>query len=252
MKRAPTLITRPNLVFLAIANKGLRSPILKCNIILAGNHMALLQKQSLLHTSISVHHSAGQYAHHWFSSLCLIISPHLCWSSSLLLITTAHHCYSSFLLIYVDHHYYSLALLHCFSYLLLIIASHHYYSSLLLIIATHICCSSLLLITIAHLSCSSLLLIIDAHHYYSFYCRSSAESSLYTNKSFHCHTLLMYIIVYLIIQNYWTSNSSLLSLNIGHPSSCIIIIGYAYSSSNMHHHHLSVHRVFIININYTS
>ena len=166
MKRASTLITRPNLVFLALANNGLRSPILKCNIILTGNHMALLQKQSLLHTSISVHHSAGQYAHHWLSSLFLIIAPHLCWSSSLLLITTAHHCYSSFLLIYADHHYYSLALLHCFSYLLLIIASHHYYSSLLLIIATHICCSSLLLITIAHLSCSSLLLIIDAHHYY--------------------------------------------------------------------------------------
>ena len=40
MKRAQTLITGPNVVFLAPTNKGLRSPILKCKILLAGNQIA--------------------------------------------------------------------------------------------------------------------------------------------------------------------------------------------------------------------
>ena len=35
MKRAPTLITIPSLVFLAPTKKGLRSPILKCKILFA-------------------------------------------------------------------------------------------------------------------------------------------------------------------------------------------------------------------------
>ena len=48
MKRAPNLITGPNLVFLASTKKGLRSPVLKCKILLARNHMALLHNQPLL------------------------------------------------------------------------------------------------------------------------------------------------------------------------------------------------------------
>ena len=59
MKRAPTLITRPNLVFLSPTKKGLRTPILKCNILLASNLMDLLKNQHLLCTSIYSHHSAG-------------------------------------------------------------------------------------------------------------------------------------------------------------------------------------------------
>ena len=39
MKRAPNLITRPDLVFLAPTKKGLRNPILKCKILLASNHI---------------------------------------------------------------------------------------------------------------------------------------------------------------------------------------------------------------------
>ena len=35
IERAATLVTGPNLVFLAPTKKGLRSPILKCKIILA-------------------------------------------------------------------------------------------------------------------------------------------------------------------------------------------------------------------------
>ena len=35
MKRAPTLVTGPSLVFLAPTKKGLRSPILKCKTLLA-------------------------------------------------------------------------------------------------------------------------------------------------------------------------------------------------------------------------
>ena len=42
MKIAPTLITGPNLVFLAPTKKGLSIPILKCKILLTSNHMALL------------------------------------------------------------------------------------------------------------------------------------------------------------------------------------------------------------------
>ena len=61
MKRAPTLITGPSLVFLAPTKKGLRSPILKCKILLASNHMALLHNQPLLCTSISTHQFALQY-----------------------------------------------------------------------------------------------------------------------------------------------------------------------------------------------
>ena len=87
----------------------------------------------------------------------------------------------------------------------------------------------------------------------NLYTLITAKSCLYTNKSFHYHTLLMYIIVHLIIHNYWTSNYALLSLNIRHASSCIIIIGihhshrvciliiisvcivYASSTSSIHH-----------------
>ena len=170
MKRAPTLITRPNLVFLSPTKKVLRSPILKCKIILVSNHMALLQNQPLLCTSISAHH--------------------------------------------------------CCSTLVLIIAAQHYCSSQLLISAAHHCFWSLLLISIAHHCWSSLLLIYFAH----LYCWSSTATSLYNDNSFHFHTLLMYIIVHLIIHNDWTSNSTLLSLNIRHALSCIIIIG-------MHHQH---------------
>ena len=39
MKKAPTLITRPNLVFLDPTKKGLRSPILKCKTQLASTFM---------------------------------------------------------------------------------------------------------------------------------------------------------------------------------------------------------------------
>ena len=35
MKREPTLVTRPNLVFLSPTKKGLRSPVLKCKILVA-------------------------------------------------------------------------------------------------------------------------------------------------------------------------------------------------------------------------
>ena len=59
MKIAPTLIIGPSLVFLAPNNKGLRSPILKCKIILASNHNDLLHNQPMLCTSIFAHHSAG-------------------------------------------------------------------------------------------------------------------------------------------------------------------------------------------------
>ena len=50
MKRSPTLITGPSMVFLAPAKKGFRIPILKCKILLASNHMALLHNQPLLIT----------------------------------------------------------------------------------------------------------------------------------------------------------------------------------------------------------
>ena len=80
MKIASTLITGPNLVFLAPTKKGLRSTILKCNIILARNHMALLHNLPMLCTSIIAYHSAGQQcssisshsAQHGFSSQLLI------------------------------------------------------------------------------------------------------------------------------------------------------------------------------------
>ena len=42
MKRAPTLITGPDLVFLVPTKKGLRSPILKFKILLAINHIFML------------------------------------------------------------------------------------------------------------------------------------------------------------------------------------------------------------------
>ena len=48
MKRAPTPITGPNLVFLAPTKKGLRSLILKFKTLLAMNHIALLLNQPLL------------------------------------------------------------------------------------------------------------------------------------------------------------------------------------------------------------
>ena len=93
MKRTPTLVTGPNLVFLAPTKKVLRIPILKCKIIIVRNHMAILPNQPLICTSISPHHSVGQSAtttHHCYSSLFLIsIAHHYC--SSLLLITAAHH-----------------------------------------------------------------------------------------------------------------------------------------------------------------
>ena len=62
MKRAPNLIIGPNLVFLAPTKKVLRSPILKCKIILASNHNDLLHNQPMLCISISAHQSTGQ---HW-------------------------------------------------------------------------------------------------------------------------------------------------------------------------------------------
>ena len=139
MKRAPTLITGPNLVFLAPTRKGLRSLVPKWKILLASNNMALLHNQPLLFTSIS-----------------------------------SHHCCSS---------------------QLLIIASQHYFWSLLLICPARHCCSSV-------------------------------ESSLYAEKSFHCHTLLMYIIVHLIILNYWTRNFAMFSV-FTKQKACIV----------MHHHH---------------
>ena len=71
VKSAPTLHPGPCLVFLDPAKKDLRSPILKCKILLARNHMALLQNQPLLCTSIS---------------LLIIASQHCC--SSLLLVNT--------------------------------------------------------------------------------------------------------------------------------------------------------------------
>ena len=74
MKIAPTLITGPNLVFLAPTNKGLRSQILKCKILPASNHMALLHNQPMLCTSISAHHSTGQSAHHSAGQHCSSIS----------------------------------------------------------------------------------------------------------------------------------------------------------------------------------
>ena len=129
VKRAPTLITGPSLVFLTPTKKGLRSPIIKCKIPLGSNLMALLHNQPLLCLSLLLNTSV----HHRCSSLLLIATAHLC------------------------------------------------FSSLLLITTTHLCCSSLLLISAAHLYC---------------------WSSLYTNTSFHCNTLLMQIIVHLIIHNY--------------------------------------------------
>ena len=60
MKRAPTLIAGPSLVFLDPTKKDLMSPILKCKILLARNHMALLQNQPLLCTSISLLNTAAQ------------------------------------------------------------------------------------------------------------------------------------------------------------------------------------------------
>ena len=89
MKRAPTLIIGPNLVFLAPTKKGLSSPIIKCKILLASNHMALLHNQPLLCTSISSHHFAGQHC----SSISGQSAHHCC--STVLLITTALHCCSS-------------------------------------------------------------------------------------------------------------------------------------------------------------
>ena len=84
MKRAPTLITGPNLVFLAPIEKGLRIPILKCKIILVRNHMALLQNQPMICTSIYSHHSVDQHCSSMSGQ-----SAHPC-CSTLLLITIAH------------------------------------------------------------------------------------------------------------------------------------------------------------------
>ena len=108
-------------------------------------------------------------------------------------------------------------------------------------------------ITISQHSCSSLLLKC-------LYTSKFLITTGQVGQSSHVH-----IIVHLIIHNYWTSNYALLSLNIRHASSCIIIIGmhhrhrvciiiieYASSSSNIHHHHLSVHCLCIIIIKYTS
>ena len=97
MKRAPTLITRPILVFLAPTKNGLRIPILKCNIRLARNHMAPLHNQPLLCTSISAHHSTGQHCssisgqstHHYCLTLMLITTTQVS-----LHINFAHHCWS--------------------------------------------------------------------------------------------------------------------------------------------------------------
>ena len=101
MKRAPNLITGPNPVFLAPTKKGLRSPILKCNIILARNHMALLHNQAMLCTSIIAYHSAGQQ--------CSSISSHSAhpYCSTWLLITNSHQS----MVIYSS----TMSSLHCWS-----------------------------------------------------------------------------------------------------------------------------------------
>ena len=117
-----------------------------------------------------------------------------------------------------------MALLHNQPMLFISISTPHstgkYYSSI---------CSSMLLNTISHHKCSSIygnMLIIHA------------KSVLLVMHGQYAHVR---IIVHLIIHNYWTSNYALLSLNIRHASSCIIITG-------MHHHH----RVSILTIKYTS
>ena len=61
MKRAPTLITRPNLVFLAPTKKWLRNTILKCKILLASLmsisdcHQSASQPSLLMKTVKSAH-----------------------------------------------------------------------------------------------------------------------------------------------------------------------------------------------------
>ena len=47
MKRAPTLVTGPNLVFLAPTKKGLRNPIIKCKIQLASLSLTFVQQPQL-------------------------------------------------------------------------------------------------------------------------------------------------------------------------------------------------------------
>ena len=108
IRTSPTLMIGPSLVFLTPTKKGLRSPILKCKILLGSNHMDLLYNQPLFCTSISPHHSAGkhcssiygQYAHHCCLTLLLITSAHYCCSSLLL-----KYLYTSTLLIIVGHYF---------------------------------------------------------------------------------------------------------------------------------------------------
>ena len=52
MKRAPTLITGPSMVFLAPTKKSLRSPIIKCKIPLASLMPIFDRHQSVAHHSI--------------------------------------------------------------------------------------------------------------------------------------------------------------------------------------------------------
>ena len=97
MKREPTFITGPGLVFLSLTKKGLRSSILKCNILLERAktnlciaHQYIFSSQLLISTT-----------HHYFSSMFLITTAH----------QISHPCYSSLLLITIAHLYFSSLLL---------------------------------------------------------------------------------------------------------------------------------------------
>ena len=152
------------MVFLSPTKQGLRSPILKCKILLARNHMALLHNQPLLCTSISAHHFAGQSAHHCFSSL--------------LLITASHHYCSS-----INAH------LICSSLPVILLCSLILLVKLvnMLITAAQHCCSSLLLKYL----CTSTFLITAGHYFLLI------NIAIQAGQSAH-----VYIIAYLIIHNY--------------------------------------------------
>ena len=72
MKREPSLVTRPKLVFLAPTNKGLRSLILKCKILLANLmpitdcHLSVVQPSLLINlcsSTLLVNHWSSLLAH---------------------------------------------------------------------------------------------------------------------------------------------------------------------------------------------
>ena len=91
MKRAPNLITGPSLVFLTPTKKGLRSPILKCKIILASNHNDLLHNQPMLCISISTHQSTGQHCSLIFGQYSHPATQNCCSSQLLINLWSSSH-----------------------------------------------------------------------------------------------------------------------------------------------------------------